>query len=98
MRNLSVSKKFIVSFGTILVLFFVSVFGAGIGLVKAKASYDAFYTNEYKTIATVYEMRIQLQRAAKELLMGAVASDSQDISGQGSVGDNHVTQIYWEVQ
>ncbi len=98
MRNLSVSKKFIVSFGTILVLFFVSVFGAGIGLVKAKASYDAFYTNEYKTIATVYEMRIQLQRAAKELLMGAVASDSQDISGHVSLVDNYVTQIDSELQ
>ncbi len=58
MRNLSVSKKFIVSFGTILVLFLVSVVGAGIGITTAKSSYQKFYEQNYKTLSGVYEIRV----------------------------------------
>lgn len=98
MKNLSVSKKFIVSFGTILVMFLIAVFGAGIGLTKSKASYDEFYMEDYQTIARVYEMRIRLQRAAKELLMGAVESDPQAISGHVNLVDQYVSEIQSEMQ
>ncbi len=98
MRNLSVSKKFIVSFGTILVLFLVSVVGAGIGITTAKSSYQKFYEQNYKTLSGVYEIRVWFQRAVKELLMGALADNTNDIQGHLQEVDNYVSNIQEQLQ
>ncbi len=98
MRNLSVSKKFIVSFGTILILFLVSVVGAGIGITTAKSSYQNFYTENYKTLSGVYEIRVWFQRAVKELLMGAVTDGEAEIQEHLQAVDEYVSNIQDQLQ
>lgn len=75
MKNLKVSKKFIVSFGMILVLFLVAVVTASVGIMKSKASYEKFYIEDHKALSSVYEIRLHLQGALKELSL-AVMEDS----------------------
>lgn len=75
MKNLKVSKKFIVSFGVILILFLVSVVTAGIGITKSKSSYQEFYTKEHRAVTSVYEIRLKLQGALKELSLAVLEKD-----------------------
>lgn len=98
MRNLSVSKKFIVSFGTILVLFLVSVVGAGIGITTAKSSYQKFYTENYQTLSGVYQIRVWFQRAVKELLMGSLTDDTAEIQEHLQLVDDYVANIQQQLQ
>ena len=58
MKNLKVGKKFIVSFGMILTVFLVSVIVATVGIVRARASYEKFYMNDYKAVTGVYEIQL----------------------------------------
>lgn len=78
MKNLKVGKKFIVSFGSILLLFLISVVAAGIGISKAKTSYQRFYTEDYRAEMMVKDIQLNLQGALKELMLGVVASDTQE--------------------
>ncbi len=78
MKNFKVGKKFIVSFGSILVLFLVSVIAAGIGISKAKTSYHQFYTEEYRAVTQIDQIRLNLQGALKELMLGVTSSDAQE--------------------
>ena len=52
MKNLKVGKKFIVSFGSILILFLVSVVVGTIGIARARASYRDFYSYDYKAVSS----------------------------------------------
>lgn len=78
MKNLKVGKKFIVSFGSILLLFLISVVAASIGISKAKASYQQFYTEDYRAVMMVKDIQLNLQGALKELMLGVVSSDAQE--------------------
>ena len=53
MKNLKVGKKFIVSFGSILTLFLMSVIVGTIGIVRARSSYADFYTNDFQEAESV---------------------------------------------
>ena len=89
MKNLKVGKKFLVSFGIILTLFLVSVVAAGIGISKSKSSYEKFYQEDYHAMANIYEMRISLQRALKELMLSAVGTDSSETEQRIATVDQH---------
>ena len=98
MKNLKVGKKFLVSFGIILTLFLVSVVAAGIGISKTKASYEKFYEEDYHAMANIYEMRISLQRALKELLLSVVTTDSSQTEQRIATVDQHVSNIHEKLQ
>ncbi len=98
MKNLKVGKKFLVSFGIILTLFLVSVVAAGIGISKSKSSYEKFYQEDYHAMANIYEMRISLQRALKELMLSAVGTDSSETEQRIATVDQHVSNIQEKLQ
>ncbi len=98
MKNLKVGKKFLVSFGIILTLFLVSVVAAGIGISKSKASYEKFYEEDYHAMANIYEMRISLQRALKELMLSVMSTDSSEIEQRITTVDQHVSNIQEKLQ
>ncbi|NBH73101.1 methyl-accepting chemotaxis protein [Clostridiaceae bacterium] len=98
MKNLKVGKKFLVSFGIILTLFLVSVVAAGIGISKSKTSYEKFYEEDYHAMANIYEMRISLQRALKELMLGVMSTDSSETEERIATVDQHVSNIQEKLQ
>ena len=99
MKNLKVGKKFLVSFGIILTLFLVSVVAASVGIAKSKASYESFYEKDYRVISNIYEMRIGLQRALKELMMSVMSEESsereENISEVNRYMDNVRANLQW---
>ncbi len=93
MKNFKVGKKFIVSFGSILVLFLVSVIAAGIGISKAKTSYHQFYTEEYGAVVQIDQIRLNLQGALKELMLGVTSTDSQETAQKMKNVDSCMSNI-----
>ena len=98
MKNLKVGKKFIVSFGSILLLFLISVVAAGIGISKAKTSYHQFYTEEYGAVLRIDQIRLNLQGALKELMLGVVSTDPQDTAERMKNVDACMTNIQTNLQ
>ena len=99
MRNLKVGRKFSVSFGIILVLFLVSVATASFGISRAKASYEKFYTKDYKAVTSVYEIRLKLQGALKELMLGVISNRMEETQEHLGKVDQYMadiqTQLDW---
>lgn len=93
MKNLKVGKKFIVSFGSILLLFLISVVAAGIGISKAKASYQQFYEQEYGAVTQIDQIRLNLQGALKELMLGVASTDPQYSVAQAKKVDSCMANI-----
>ncbi len=98
MKNLKVGKKFLVSFGIILTLFLVSVVAAGIGISKSKASYEKFYEEDYHAMANIYEMRISLQRALKELMLSVMSTEPSETEQRIAEVDRYVSNIHEKLQ
>lgn len=98
MRNLKVGKKFIVSFGSILLLFLISVFSAGIGISRSKASYEQFYTESHKAVTGIDEIRLKLQWALKELMLGVVSTDAQYTNERIAKVNEYVEDIQTQLQ
>ncbi|MEY8337257.1 methyl-accepting chemotaxis protein [Lachnospiraceae bacterium 62-35] len=98
MRNLKVNVKFIVSFGIILFLFLVSVIMASIGITKSKASYSEFYSRDFDAVTSVYEMRLKLEGALKELLLGIAETDSRQAAARMESVDEKVNEIHSDLQ
>lgn len=94
MKNLKVGKKFLVSFGIILTLFLVSVVAASVGIAKSKASYENFYEENYRVISDIYEMRISLQRALKELMLSVMSTESSDVEQRVAEVDRYMNSIH----
>lgn len=93
MRNLKVGKKFTVSFGIILTLFLVSVATASFGISRAKASYEKFYTEDYKAVTSVYEIRLKLQGALKELMLGVISPETEETAEHLGKVDQYMSDI-----
>lgn len=97
MKNLKVSLKFIVSFGTILVLFLISIGTASLGISRAKASYKEFYTTDYKVISSIYEIRLNQRKGLYEMMLG-VMSDGQEAKEHVGNVDQYMSAIESDLQ
>lgn len=97
MKNLKVSLKFIVSFGTILVLFLISIGTASLGISKAKSSYKEFYTTDYKVISSIYEIRLNQRKGLYEMMMGVI-SDGQEAREHINNVNQYMTAISNDLQ
>ena len=93
MKNLKVSKKFIVSFGMILLLFLVSVVAAGIGITRARASYEKFYTQDHKAVSSVYDIRLNLQGALKELMLAILQENLAETQSHAAKVDEYMASV-----
>ena len=93
MKNLKVGKKFLVSFGIILVMFLVSVIAASTGIAKSKKSYESFYEEDYKAVTTVYEMQLKLQEGLKELMLAVVETDPAETNRRVQVVNQNMEDV-----
>ncbi|MCI8994149.1 MAG: HAMP domain-containing protein [Lachnospiraceae bacterium] len=78
MKNLKLVKKFVVTFGTILILFLVSVIATCTGISLSKKGYQRMYTEEIQSVTKVYEIQLNLQTALRELMMAANTENQQE--------------------
>lgn len=77
MKNLPISKKLIVTFGTVIVMFCVTVL-LGIGsLSLVKNSYTNFYAGQHEILVTAERISVQINSAAKYLSL-AIFDEAED--------------------
>ena len=93
MKNLKVGKKFLVSFGLILVMFLISVIAASTGIAKSKKSYENFYGQDYRAVTTVYEMQLKLQEGLKELMLAVVETDPDETNRRVQVVNQNMEDV-----
>ncbi|HHY53542.1 MAG TPA: HAMP domain-containing protein, partial [Clostridiales bacterium] len=68
MKNLSIPKKLIVAFSTILIFFVVTIiFSVFIGTRTVTSSFDTFYSGPYAVTNAINNMRRQLQGIQKDM-------------------------------
>ncbi len=97
MKNLKVGKKFIVSFGSILTLFLMSVIVGTIGIVRARSSYADFYTNDFNAVASVYDIQLKLHQALTELMLGVVETDQAETAKHVNLVNEYMDTVHAEL-
>ena len=98
MKNLKVGKKFLVSFGSILVLLLTVVVISTVGMTRSKASYQRFYEKDYQALCNIFEIRISLQRTIKELLLSVITTDETESEQRVSTAEQHINNIQTYLQ
>lgn len=100
MKNLSIYKKLVISFSTILILFVITV-GVSVfaGLHKVTASFEKFYSGSYTVTNTVNNMRRQLQGMQKDMAYILIDDPSNrktwtdDLDGRITDFENSINKI-----
>jgi methyl-accepting chemotaxis protein len=100
MKNLSVSKKLVVAFSTILILFVITIlFSVFLGLRTITTSFDTFYKSPFTVTNTINNIRRQLQGIQKDMAYILVDDPSNvktwldDLNGRTADFDKFVAQI-----
>ena len=81
MKNWKVGKKFLMTFGVVVVLFLVSVVFASVCIMYAKGSYQDFYSGAYENVERMGEVRTAAQEEGRALAMAVAASEDSVIAG-----------------
>ena len=69
MKNLPISKKLIVTFGTVIAMFCVTVFIGILSLFQVKNSYTDFYAGQHEILYAAERINVQVNSAAKYLAL-----------------------------
>lgn len=80
MKNWSVKKKLLTTFGVVVVVFLASVISAAICITHAKNSYRTFYEEDYRIFRYIDEARMDVQELGRSLSMAVAASDDTTIT------------------
>lgn len=75
MKNLKISKKLLVTFGILLVMFFVTVVLSILSLNNTSNNFTTFYDTSYKTSNMASDMRTAIQSSIKNLGYSMMISD-----------------------
>jgi len=79
MKNLSIPKKLIVAFSTILIFFVVTIiFSVFIGTRTVTSSFDTFYSGPYAVTNVINNMRMQIQGIQKDMAYLAIDNSAND--------------------
>lgn len=97
MKNLRLTKKFIVAFGSILVLFLITVFATCSGIVISKNGYAQFYQEDFQIATSVERMQLAQQEALKEMMFMVEATDQQDLQLREQRIDQYMSKIQTEL-
>lgn len=98
MRNLKVSKKFIVSFGSILILFLISVVVASLGITSSKKSYERFYVEDYRVATNVYEIQLSLEKALGQLMLTISSETAEESAERAGLVNGHMADVQEKLQ
>lgn len=77
MKNFKISKKFLVTFSSILGLLAVMILATIISLTNIRSNFKYFYERPFKISNEVLTMRRNIQAAAKNVMYAMVTNDSE---------------------
>lgn len=98
MKNLKVNHKFLVSFGVILLLFFIAVMVSSLGITTAKSSYQKFYAEEFKAVNCIKDIRYDQQGAMRELMLAIMAGSTEEAQTRVNSANQHISEINANLQ
>lgn len=76
MKNLKIGKKFIVTFGTILIIFIITSAFAIANLVNVLGNFSTFYEQPYQVSMQIAEMKRAIQGAGKNIGYAVMTEDT----------------------
>lgn len=90
MKNIKISKKLLIGFGTVIVMMLVIVYISISTLISLNGIVDDFYNVAVKTVRLSSEANGRTQEMAKNLLHGIAGLDlsNEELSSLGYSGDN----------
>lgn len=97
MKNLKLTKKFIVAFGIVLVLFLVTVLATCSGIAISKSGYAKFYQEDFQVASSVDRMQLAQQQALKEMMFMVVTTDEQDFATRNQKLEEYMNKIQQEL-
>lgn len=80
MKNLKVGKKLLISFGTILVLFIISLVVAAVGILQNAQALDDFYDQPFNVVDTTWEMREATMAIERNIFWIVSSNDSKVVN------------------
>lgn len=80
MKNLKMIKKLSVTFGTVFILFFITILIAITSLISNRNDFERFYKNGYKNTNTVLDMRRAIQATSKYMAFAIIEEDQTKAS------------------
>ena len=93
MKNLKITKKFLVAFGSILALFLIAVISTCMGIGISKSGYQKMYTEDIRVLTTVYELEMKQKDALKDLLLAVTTTDQQDCAKRIADVDTIMSEV-----
>lgn len=97
MKNLKLTKKFIVAFGIVLVLFLVTVIATCSGIAISKSGYAKFYQEDFQIASSVDRMQLAQQQALKEMMFMVATTDEQDCAAREQKVNEYMNKIQEEL-
>lgn len=90
MKNIKISKKLLIGFGTVIVMMLVIVYISISTLIKLNGIVEEFYNVAVKTVRLTSEANARTQEMAKNLLHGIAGLDlsNEELSSLGYSGEN----------
>ncbi len=75
MKNLSISKKLLLTFGTVILMFCITVIVGVVGLFNIKKNYTTFYLGQHEITMKTESMNAQMNEAVKNLSFAIFTED-----------------------
>lgn len=97
MKNLKLTKKFIVAFGIILMLFLITVVATCSGIVISKSGYAKFYQEDFQVASSVDRIQLAQQQALKEMMFMVVTTNEKDFTARKQKVDEYMNKIQEEL-
>lgn len=93
MKNFKIGKKLTVTFGIIIVLFFMTAVMAVVGMNNTGGYFEDFYTNGYPVSNKTTDMRRSNQTSMKALALSMLTSDEQKTQAYISQVDEQMQEL-----
>lgn len=98
MKQLSVGKKFVISFGMIMVLFLCTTIAAIVALSKTENTYREFYETDHQAVIHGYQTRLQMQLGVKNVILSTLSLDPETTSTYIKNSDSYMENVKTLVQ
>lgn len=93
MKNLQISKKLLVVFGTIVGVFLATVLICILGLRYSGSQFEDFYEYTYPTATKTLDVRRGLQMAIKAMGLSMLTEDQQSVDRYASEVDTQMAEV-----
>ena len=90
MKQLKIGKKFIVSFGIVIILFFVTVITGITALMTTSNNYKKFYASDHQVMLNLYSVRLNMQLGVKNVILASITLDPEKSSQYTSEADRYM--------